>query len=184
MIYRTVRGVSSRARASLPAAGVLLASTGGPFSATALAFAARQSGGSRVRVVTVARIHGSSFGLQHPGLMPSKRERDQAEAIVTNAILALQRAGVKADGEVVITRGAAGAFSRAARGAREVRHVILDDHRPGRLGRLFTGATARSVRYRLRSIDVTAVSGGIVHDADGGHRQEPGGELDQLDRAV
>ena len=184
MIYRTVRGVSARARASLPAAGVLLASTGEPFSATAIALAARQCGGSRVRVVTVARIHGSSFGLQHPGLMPSKSERDQAQAIVTSAIRALQRAGARADGEVVITRGAARAFARAARGARDVRHVIVDDHRPGRLGRLFTAAAARTVRYRLGKIDVTAVSGGIVHDADGGHRQEPGGELDQLDRAV
>jgi hypothetical protein len=175
---------AARARASLPAAGILLASTGEPFSAVAIALAVRRSGGSRVRVVTVARIHGSSFGLQHPGLMPSKRERDQAQAIVTDAIKALQRAGVKADGEVVITRGAARAFARAARGAREVQHVIVDDPRTGRLGRLSTGATARSVRYRLKSIDVTAVSGGIVHDADGGHRQEPGGELDQLDRAV
>jgi hypothetical protein len=184
VIYRTVRGVSSRARASLPPAGVLLASTGEPFSPTAIALAARWSGGSRVRVVTVARIHGSSLGLQHPGLMPSKRERDQAQAIVTNAIRALQRADVRADGEVVITRGAARAFARAARGAREVRHVIVDDPRAGRLGRLLTAAAARSVRYRLKGIGVTAVSGGVVHDADGGHRQEPGRELDQLDRAV
>lgn len=184
MIYRTVRGVSARARASLPAAGVLLASTGEPFSATAIALAARQGGGSRVRVVTVARIHGSSFGLQHPGLMPSKSERDQAQAIVTSAIRALQRAGLRADGEVVITRGAARAFARAARGAQDVRHVIVDDPRAGRLGRFLTAATAWSVRYRLKGTDVTAVSGGIVHRADGGHRQEPGGELDQLDRAV
>lgn len=184
MIYRTVRSAAARARASLPAAGVLLASTGGPFSAAAIALAAQRSGGSRVRVVTVARIHGSSFGLQHPGLMPSKKERDEAQAIVTNAIRALQRVGVKADGEVVITRGAARPFARAARGALDVRHVIVDDHRAGRLGRLSSEATARSVRYRLKSIEVTAVSGGVVHDADSGHRQEPGGELDQLDRAV
>ena len=102
----------------------------------------------------------------------------------TQIFKALQRAGVKADGEVVITRGATRAFARAARGARDVRHVIVDDPRVGRLGRLSTAATARSVRYRLRGIDVTAVSGGIVHDADGGYRQEPDGQLDQLDRAV
>lgn len=173
-MYGALRA-AARARASLPAAGLLLASTGKPFSATAIALAAQRANGSRVRVVTVARIHGSSFGLQHPGLMPTEKERDQAQAIVADAIRAIQRAGVRADGEVVITRGAARAFARAARGAREVRHVIVDERRAGRLGRLVAAETAWSVRRRLHGIVVTAVSGGVVHDADGSHRQEPGG---------
>ncbi|MCW2890981.1 MAG: hypothetical protein JWO75_470, partial [Actinomycetia bacterium] len=92
------------AREALPAAGVLLASTGRPFTDAAITEAVRLAGGGRVRVITIARIHGSSFGLQHPGLMPNKKEKDAAQAIVTKAIKTLQRSGLKADGEVVITR--------------------------------------------------------------------------------
>ncbi len=172
------------ARESLSPATVLLASTGKPFSDAAISLAARLADSSRVRVVTVAKIHGSSFGLQHPGLMPDKKERDQAQAIVTTAIRALQRAGARADGEVVITRSPGRSFARAARAARDIEHVVIDDARAGRPGRFVAGAAARSVRYRLKDIDVTAVSGGIVHDADRGHRQEARGELDQLHRAV
>ena len=35
-------------------------------------------------MITIARIHGSSLGLQHPGLMPNKKEKDAAQAIVTH----------------------------------------------------------------------------------------------------
>lgn len=172
------------AREALSPATVLLASTGRPFSDAAIAEAARLGAGHRVRVVTVARIHGSSFGLQHPGLMPNKKERDQARSIVTTAIRAVQRTGTRADGEVVITRGPGRSFARAARAAAEVKHVIIDDARGGRLGRLEAGLAALAVRYRLKGANVVVVSGGIVHDADRGHRQEAGGQLDQLDRAV
>jgi hypothetical protein len=135
-------------------------------------------------VVTVARIHGSSFGLQHPGLMPNKKERDAAAAIVTTAIKALHKAGVKADGEVVITRSPGRSFAKAARSARDVKHVVVDEARGGRLGRLDAWAAAQSVRFRLKEVDVLVVSGGVVDDADRGHRQKAGRELDQLDRAV
>src|SRR5580704_9693664 len=121
--------------AVLPAAGVLLASTGKPFSEAAIAEAARLAGGpvgGRVRVITVARIHGTSFGLQHPGLMPNKKEKDAAQAVVTKAIEALQRAGLKADGEVVITRSPAKSFTRAARAA-GASHVVLDSPPAGSL---------------------------------------------------
>jgi hypothetical protein len=165
------------ARESLPPAAVLLASTGKPFSGEAIARAAELAAGGRVRVITVARIHGSSFGLQHPGLMPNKKERDQAQAVVTTAIKALQRSGNRADGEVAITRSPGRSFARAARSA-GVRHVVIHDPRRSRLGMLEGAMTAQAVRYRLRN------SGGVVHDADRGHRQEAGGQLDELDRAV
>ncbi len=172
------------ARESLSPATVVLASTGKPFSDSAIALAARLANGSRVRVVTVARIHGSSFGLQHPGLMPDKKERDQAQSIVATAIRALQRAGARADGEVVITRSPGRSFARTARAARNVRHMVIDDARGGRLGRLEAGLAALAVRYRLREADVAVVSGGVVHGADRGHRQKARGQLDQLDRSV
>ena len=100
-----------------------------PFTDAAIAEAARLAGGpagGRVRVITIARIHGSSFGLQHPGLMPNKKEKDAAQTIVANAIKSLQRSGLKADGEVVITRSPARSFTRAAARAAGASHVVLD----------------------------------------------------------
>jgi hypothetical protein len=149
----------ARARESLPAAGVLLASTGKTFTEAAIAEAARLAGGpvgGRVRVVSVARIHGSSFGLQHPGLMPSKQEKDAAQAIVVTAIKSLQRSGLKADGEVVITRSPARSFTRAARAA-GASHVVLDTPHGGHLTRLDAGATARYLRFRLRDVTLALV---------------------------
>ena len=146
-------------RAALPPAGVLLASTGKPFTDAAIAEAARLAGGpvgGRVRVITIARIHGTSLGLQHPGLMPSKQEKDAAQAIVTRAIKTLQRSGLKADGEVVITRSPARSFSRAARAAGAA-HVVLDNPAVGPLARLDAGATARYLRLRLRDVTLALV---------------------------
>jgi nucleotide-binding universal stress UspA family protein len=147
------------ARAALPAAGVLLASAGQPFTDAAIAEAARLAGarpGVRVRVITIARIHGTSFGLQHPGLMPSKKEKDAAQAIVTRAIKILQRSGLKADGEVVITRSPARSFTRAARAAGAA-HVVLDNPPGGPLTRLDASATARYLRFRLRDVTLALV---------------------------
>jgi hypothetical protein len=146
-------------RAALPAAGVLLASTGQPFTDAAIAEAARLAGarpGGRVRVITIARIHGTSFGLQHPGLMPNKKEKDAAKAIVTRAIRTLQRSGLKADGEVVITRSPARSFTRAARAAGAA-HVVLDSPPGGPWTRLDTSATARYLRLRLRDVTLALV---------------------------
>jgi hypothetical protein len=145
------------ARESLPPAAVLLASTGRPFSDEAIAEAARLANGARIRVVTIARIHGSSFGLQHPGLMPNKRERDQAQSIVTTAIKALQAAGLKADGEVVITRSPGRSFTRIARAAGAAR-VIIDAPRDGRLGRIETWLTTRYVRLCAREANLAVVA--------------------------
>ena len=146
----------TNARAALPSAGVLLASTGKPFSDVAINRAAELAQGNRVRVITIARIHGSSFGLQHPGLMPNKKEKDAAQALVTHAIKALQKAGAKADGEVVITRAPGRSFARAARAA-GVARVVIDDTGKSRLGKLEAWTAARYVRLRLKNIDLDVV---------------------------
>ncbi len=146
----------TNARAALPSAGVLLASTGKPFSDVAINRAAELAGGSRGRVITIARIHGASFGLQHPGLMPNKKEKDAAQALVTQAIKALQKAGAKADGEVVITRAHGSSFTRAARAA-GVTRVLIDDTAKTRLGKLEAWTAARYIRLRLKNVDLAVV---------------------------
>jgi hypothetical protein len=88
--------------------------------------------------------------------MPSKREKDAAQAIVTTAIKSLQRSGLKADGEVVITRSPARSFTRAARAAGAA-HVVLDNPPGGPLTRLDNSATARYLRFRLRGITLALI---------------------------
>jgi hypothetical protein len=148
-------------RAALPSATVLLASTGQPFSAGSIALAVELAQGSRIRVVTIARIHGASFGLQHPGLMPTKKEKDAAQALVANAIKRIQRAGGAADGEVVMTRSPGRSFARAARSA-GVARVIIDQAGERRLDRLETWLAGRYLRLRLRQVDLAAVSPGAA----------------------
>jgi nucleotide-binding universal stress UspA family protein len=85
---------------------ILLASEGREISNAAIARVielARPSGAT-VRVYSVARIHGVAFGMQTPGLLPTKKELAQQREIVAKAIKRLKRKGIEADGHVVGTR--------------------------------------------------------------------------------
>jgi nucleotide-binding universal stress UspA family protein len=85
---------------------ILLASEGRPFTDAAIARVvelAKPSGAS-VRVFTIARIHGVSFGMQMPGLLPTKSEWAEQRDIVNKAVKRLERKGIEADGHVVGTR--------------------------------------------------------------------------------
>jgi nucleotide-binding universal stress UspA family protein len=85
---------------------ILLASEGRPFTDAAIARVvelARPSDAS-VRVFTIARIHGVSFGMQMPGLLPTKAEWQEQRDIVNRAVKRLERKGIEADGHVVGTR--------------------------------------------------------------------------------
>jgi nucleotide-binding universal stress UspA family protein len=96
---------------------ILLASEGRPFGDAVLrrAAALAAAAGTEVRVLSVARIWGSSFGFPNPWLMPSKREWEQQRDSVAAAVAALAAAGVAARGEVAATRDAARRITRAAR---------------------------------------------------------------------
>ncbi len=60
-----------------------------------------------VRVVTIARVWGTSLGFPNPGLNPTKREWDEQRLIVRGAISAIEKAGFEASGHVIGTRRAA-----------------------------------------------------------------------------
>jgi nucleotide-binding universal stress UspA family protein len=106
---RRKRRAKSAARAG-EAGGhrVLLASEGRPFSDEAVRLAARlaREEGCEVRVVSIARVWGTSLGLPHPGLRPNKREMAQHEDHIAKAIRALKRAGVRSDGHIIASRKA------------------------------------------------------------------------------
>ena len=97
---------------------LLLASEGRPIPDAAIERAAElaRAQGAEVYVFSLARIWGTSLGLPMPGLLPSKQEWDEQNALVTRAVKELRNRGVKAHGRVVGTRkGAKRIVGEAAR---------------------------------------------------------------------
>ncbi len=138
---------------SAPPAAVLLASHGRPFSDQAVDTAVTMAGGQPIRVLTIAKIYGTSLGLQNPGLFPTKQEMQEQRDIVADAIERIKRGGGRARGEVVATRDNTKAFVRAARRC-SVRHVVLEPAGGGRLRKLVEGDPSATLRRRLGG-DVT-----------------------------
>ncbi len=85
---------------------ILLATEGRPIPDAAIARVVELAhpGTASVRVFSIARVHGVSFGLQTPGLLPTKKEWDEQRQIVSRAVKRLERKGIDADGHVVGTR--------------------------------------------------------------------------------
>jgi hypothetical protein len=133
---------------------VLLAGLGKPFSAAAVRRAAELASqvelatDTPVAVLTIAKVYGSSFGMPNPGLMPTKKERDAQVALLEDTIAALRKRGVRADGQVAVTRK----FLRTIVHVAQVRHatyVVMDDQGGSPLRRWLEGDAARYIRRRL-----------------------------------
>lgn len=88
---------------------ILLASEGRPIPEAAVdrAIELAKPSGASVFVFSVARVHGVSFGMPNPGLLPTKREWSEQREIVAKAVKRLRRAGLEAGGHVLGTRNAA-----------------------------------------------------------------------------
>jgi nucleotide-binding universal stress UspA family protein len=138
------RGVASRREAPV---AVVLASAGAPISEVAIDRACSLADGAATAVASIAKVHGSAFGLPNPGLLPTRREREEQRTIVATAVNALERRGLEADGEVIVTRNAGRSIARLAR-ARGARYVVLQVSPQGRLRRLLEGDPARVLRRR------------------------------------
>lgn len=127
---------------------VLLASIGTPFSSAAVARAAAVSEGGPVAVLSIARIYGSSFGMPNPGLLPTKKERQDQLDLVARAVAALEGKGLEVDGQVAAARRAEKTIARVAR-LRQVRHVVMDVPTTAGWRRLVEGNPVRDVKRRL-----------------------------------
>jgi nucleotide-binding universal stress UspA family protein len=86
---------------------ILLASEGREIPGSAIDLIAEIAApGASVHVFTVARVHGTAFGLPSPGLLPTKKEWAAQREIVEHAIRRLNRKRIKANGHVLGTRNA------------------------------------------------------------------------------
>lgn len=99
--------------AELGARAVLLATEGRRFSREAIELAA--AFGAPVRVIAIARVHGTNLGFPHPGLLPTKAEWEEQRAHVAAAVEALRASGVDCHGRVLGTRSGAKKIAQEAR---------------------------------------------------------------------
>jgi hypothetical protein len=127
---------------------VLLASTGAPFSRAAVRRAFELAAGQPVAVLSILKVYGSTFGLPNPGLMPTRREREEQLAIVQRAITDLERRGCTVDGQVAATRSAGRMIAKVAR-IRGVRYVVMDAQSTTGVRQLIEGSVTSIVRRRL-----------------------------------
>jgi nucleotide-binding universal stress UspA family protein len=131
-------------------AAVLLASSGSPFSRAAIRRARELAEGETVAVLSILKVYGSTFGLPSPGLMPTRRERDEQLKIVRRAIDELERRGCKVDGQIAATRSAGRTIARVAR-TRQVRYIVMDVSPATGIRRIIEGELANIVRRRLKA---------------------------------
>ena len=129
-------------------AAVLLASSGSPFSRAAVSLARELAGGGPVAVLSILKVYGSQFGLPNPGLLPTKREREEQLAIVHRAITDLEGRGCSADGQVAATRSAGRTIAKVAK-ARNVRYVVMDAQPLTGVRKVIEGELTNIVRRRL-----------------------------------
>ena len=139
-------------------AAVLLASSGAPFSKAAVRRARELAAGGPVAVLSILKIYGSTFGLPNPGLLPTRREREEQFANVSKAINQLERSGCTADGQIAATRSAGRMIAKVAR-VRQVRVVVMDDSAESGVRRVIEGSVTSTVRRRLAGrADIELVS--------------------------
>jgi nucleotide-binding universal stress UspA family protein len=132
---------------------ILLASEGREISDAVVARVvelARRSGGS-VHVFTIARVHGVSFGLPNPGLLPTKREWNEQREIVAKAVERLRRKGLQASGHVLGTRKATKAIcSEAAKEGCEAIVMAADPDKNRIIGDMLWTQEPQRVRRRAK----------------------------------
>jgi nucleotide-binding universal stress UspA family protein len=134
---------------------VVLASAGSPISDVAINRALSLAGGDAISVVSIAKVHGSAFGLPNPGLLPTRREKEEQRAIVGAAVDAIENRDIAADGQVIVTRNAGRAIAKVARG-RGARYVVFQTSPQGWLRRLLEGDPTRTLR-RVRGATLVLV---------------------------
>jgi nucleotide-binding universal stress UspA family protein len=132
---------------------ILLASEGREISSAAIERTIELGAafGASVHVFSIARVHGVSFGMPNPGLLPTKAEWAEQHAIVEKAIKQLKRKGLKADGHVLGTRKATKKIlEEAARERSEAIVMAADPDRNRVVGDLLWSQEPQRVRRKAK----------------------------------
>lgn len=141
-------------------AGVLLASDGrDDFSSGAVATAATlgdQSSTKSVAVIAIAKVYGFSYGLPHPGLMPTKAEAMERTGWVQSAIETLKKSGLASDGQVATTRHGVKMIAKIAQ-QRNVSHIVVDGAKATGIRRMIEGDVGDELNRRLRGKNIQVV---------------------------
>lgn len=107
--------------------------------------------GATVHVFSVARVHGTAFGLPSPGLLPTKQEWAEQRELVAEAIKLLKRKGLKADGHVLGTRSATKKIlAEAAEHQSEVIVMAADPDRNRVTGNMMWSQEPQRVRRKSK----------------------------------
>jgi nucleotide-binding universal stress UspA family protein len=132
---------------------ILLATEGRPIPDTAIARVAElaDESGARVRVMSIARVHGVAFGFPNPGLMPTRQELAEQREIVDSAIKRLKKRGLPASGRVLGTRKATKRIlEEAARQECEAIVMAADPDRNRFVGDMLWTQEPQRVRRRAK----------------------------------
>lgn len=132
---------------------ILLASEGRPIpdSAVDRVIQLAKRHGATAHVFSVARVHGVAFGMQTPGLLPSRREWQEQREIVEKAVKRLRRKGIEAEGHVLGTRKATKKIlEEATREACDAIVMAADPDRNRIVGDLLWSQEPQRVRRRAR----------------------------------
>jgi nucleotide-binding universal stress UspA family protein len=105
-----------------------------PYAVLQQAFDLARPRTAKVRVITIARVFGTSLGFPNPGLLPNRREWDEQRLIVRQTVSALKKAGFEASGQVVGTRKATKRILAEAAGFEADAIVMGCDRDRGRVG--------------------------------------------------
>jgi nucleotide-binding universal stress UspA family protein len=107
--------------------------------------------GAGVFVLSIARVHGVAFGMPNPGLLPTRREWSEQQALVEKAVKRLRRKGLDATGHVLGTRKSTkGICDEATRHACQAIVMAADPDRNRLVGDLIWSQEPQRVRRRAK----------------------------------
>jgi nucleotide-binding universal stress UspA family protein len=141
---------------------ILLASEGRPIPDAAVDLVIELARDSRAtaHVFSIARVHGVTFGMQTPGLLPTRAEWAEQRQSVARAIKRLKGGGVEADGHVLGTRKATKKILEEARQKRcDAIVMAADPDRNRFVGDLLWSQEPQRVRRRAKVPVILVVDG-------------------------
>ncbi len=138
---------------------ILLASEGREFSEAAIRRVIDLAhDGATVHVFSIARVHGVAFGMQMPGLLPTRQEWQQQRDLVAKAVKRLKLRGFTAEGHVLGTRKATKKIIEEAK-VNDCEAIVMtaDADRNPFVGDLLWTQEPQRVRRRAKKLPVFLV---------------------------